>query len=79
MKHPILSKTLWFNLVMAALGAIEVSANIIQPHIAGNVYAYGFLILTVVNAVLRTITNQGVSFSEKLITNTKASITGEDC
>lgn len=54
------SKTLWFNSAVAALGAIEASANLIQPYVPGNVYGWGLLVLTAGNAILRVITNQGL-------------------
>ena len=54
------SKTLWFNCIVAALAALEASAPMIQPHLAGDVYGYGLLILTVGNAALRIITTQGL-------------------
>lgn len=54
------SRVLWFNAIMAALGALEASASMIQPFVPGNVYGYGLLILTVGNAALRIITTQGI-------------------
>ena len=55
------SKTLWFNVLVAALVALEASASMIQPFLKGNVYGYGLLILTAGNAMLRIITTQGLS------------------
>lgn len=55
------SKTIWFNLIMAGLGVAEINAKLIQPHVDGNVYAWGFYVLTIGNAMLRTLTNLGVS------------------
>lgn len=57
------SKILWFNALVAALAALEMSANVLQPYVPSNVYAYGLLVLTVGNAVLRVITNQAITFS----------------
>lgn len=56
------SRTLIFNAAIAALATLEASANMIQPYVAGNVYGYGLLVLTVGNSILRVITTQGVSF-----------------
>lgn len=55
------SRTLWFNAAIAGLAALEASASMIQPFVKGNVYGYGLMILTVGNAVLRIISNQGLS------------------
>ena len=55
------SKTIAFNAIVAALGALELNARLIQPYVPGNVYGWGVLILTVGNVVLRSITAAGVS------------------
>ena len=55
------SKTIWFNIAVASLAALEVSASMIQPFVQGNVYGYGLLLLTVGNAALRIITTQGLT------------------
>lgn len=55
------SKTIWFNILVAALAAAEVSASMIQPFVQGNIYGYGLLLLTVGNASLRIITTQGLT------------------
>jgi len=52
------SKTMWFNAIVASLAALEGVFNLLQPHIAGNVYAYITIGLTVGNAFLRTITSE---------------------
>lgn len=52
------SKTLWFNAIVGALGAAEASAGLIQPYVAGNVYGWGLLVLTVGNNVLRFVSTQ---------------------
>lgn len=54
------SKVLWFNAVVSALAALEASANLIQPYVPGNIYAWGLLLLVVGNAVLRVITVEGL-------------------
>jgi len=50
------SKTMLFNGIVASLAALEGVFNLLQPHMAGNVYAYITIALTVGNAFLRTIT-----------------------
>lgn len=55
------SRTLRFNAALAALAALESSANLIQPYLPGNVYGYGLMLLTVGNAMLRIVTTQGLS------------------
>lgn len=54
------SKTLWFNSIVAGLGALEASAHLLQPYLPGNIYGYGLALLTVGNAVLRIVTTQGL-------------------
>lgn len=58
-----LSKTLWFNAVVASLAALEAVAGVLQPLVPGNVYAYGLVVLTMGNAVLRVITSEGLDFT----------------
>ncbi len=55
-----LSKTLWFNAVVASLATLEASAHLVQPYLAGNVYGFGLVLLTTGNAMLRVITTQGL-------------------
>lgn len=54
------SRTLWFNLVVAALAAAEAASGVLQPLLPGNVYGWLVFALTVGNAVLRTLTVTGV-------------------
>jgi hypothetical protein len=54
------SKVLWFNALAGGLFALEASANLIQPYVPGNVYAWGVLALTVGNAVLRFYTRTAI-------------------
>ena len=51
------SKTLWFNLVVAALAAAEAGSGILQPLLPANTYACLTFLLTVGNAALRVVTN----------------------
>jgi hypothetical protein len=50
------SRTLWFNLIAAALIALESRFALLQPYLPGNVYAWMATVLTVGNAILRVIT-----------------------
>lgn len=50
------SKTLWLNLIAAALIALEGQFALLQPYLPGNVFAWFAVALTVANAVLRVIT-----------------------
>jgi len=54
----IKSKTMWFNAIVASLAALEGVFSLLQPHVAGNVYAYLTIALTVGNAALRVVTTQ---------------------
>lgn len=55
------SKTLWFNVAVAGLAALEASFGAIQPLLGGDVYAYGVVLLAVGNAVLRVISAQEIT------------------
>lgn len=59
------SKIIWFNVAVAALATLELSASMIQPYVAGNVYGYGLLLLTVGNAALRIITTQAITMGNQ--------------
>lgn len=56
------SKTLWFNLIAAALLALEAQFALLQPFMADNVYAWFATALTVGNAVLRVVTAAPLAF-----------------
>lgn len=62
MKKPwYLSRVLWFNAVCAVLAAAEATAHMVQPYVAGNVYAWGMAVLTIGNAALRVVTRAQLS------------------
>jgi hypothetical protein len=50
-----------FNVLVASMAAFEGVYTILQPFVAGNVYAYITIVLTVGNAALRVITTQPLS------------------
>ena len=52
------SKTMMFNMLVASLAAFEGVFTVLQPHIAGNAYAYLTIALAVGNAALRVITTE---------------------
>lgn len=52
------SRTLRFNMLVAAMASAEGVFGLLQPYIAGNVFAYITIILTVGNAILRVLTTQ---------------------
>ena len=52
------SKTLMFNLLVAVMASLEGVFSLVQPYVAGNVYAYITIALTVGNAILRVLTTQ---------------------
>lgn len=56
------SKTLRFNLVAAALIALEAQFALLQPYLPGNVYAWVATALAVGNAVLRVVTVAPLAF-----------------
>jgi hypothetical protein len=52
------SKTMMFNIFIAVMGVGEAAFGFLQPYVSGNVYGWGMALLTVGNAILRTITTQ---------------------
>lgn len=55
------SKTLWLNIIAAALIALEAQFSLLQPYLPGNVYAWFSVGLTVANAMLRIVTTQALA------------------
>jgi len=55
------SRVLWFNVILAGFGALEASANLIQPYVRGDIYGWGLMILTVGNAMMRIIGTRGLA------------------
>jgi hypothetical protein len=47
-----------FNLIVAGMASLEGVFTVLQPYVAGNVYAYLTIALTVGNALLRVVTTQ---------------------
>jgi hypothetical protein len=64
MKAWYLSKTLWVNMVVAALAALEAGTGVLQPFLPANFYAIVAVGLPVVNAVLRIVTTQGLALAK---------------
>lgn len=58
MKPWYTSKTLWFNMVAAALIALEGVTGLLQPYMPVNFYVAMCVGLPVINAVLRAITDK---------------------
>ena len=54
------SKTMMFNIIVALFSSLEGVFGLLQPFIAGNVFAYITIILTVGNAILRPLTTQSL-------------------
>ena len=61
MKKWYRSKTLWFNALMAGLAAAEASVNLLEPVAGDRAFAAIAITLAVGNAILRVISNQGIS------------------
>ncbi len=55
------SKTLWLNAIAAGLIALEASWGLLQPLLPVNFYSALAVALPVANAVLRVLSNKGVS------------------
>ena len=61
MKKWYASKTLWFNVIVTALIALEQSLSVLQTLVPVNTYAIAVTVLAVGNAILRVITTQGIT------------------
>ena len=61
MKSWYKSKTIWFNLIMAGLTALEASLNQLSVIAPANWYAIIAIILPVGNTMLRIISTTGIS------------------
>ncbi|NLR73564.1 hypothetical protein [Leeia aquatica] len=55
------SKTIWLNVIAAGLVALEAGWGVLQPVLPVNFYALMATLLPVANAVLRVLTQQGIS------------------
>ena len=62
MKKWYQSKTIVINALIAALVALEAGTGLLQPLLPANFYAVVAVGLPVLNAVLRVITSQAVTF-----------------
>ncbi len=51
----IKSKTLWFNLLVAILGIIELNMLVLEPYL-GDHYGIVFMAIAIINVILRTVT-----------------------
>ena len=56
------SKTLWLNAVVGGLVALESTTSYLQGHIADKFYIAVAIGLPVLNAVLRSMTNQPITY-----------------
>lgn len=60
------SKTVWFNLIVAALLLAEQNVEALQGLVPDWLHKLAVFSLPIVNMVLRFITSQGVSFKPQL-------------
>jgi hypothetical protein len=58
------SKTLWFNLSIAGLAALETSFSFLQPVIPEAYYGILITVLAIGNALLRVISTKTLIFKE---------------
>jgi len=59
------SKIIRLNVVVAALVVLEAKAEILQPYLSVDFYTLVAIGLPVLNAMLRVITNTGISVKEE--------------
>lgn len=60
MKRWYKSKTLWVNLVAAALMALEAGTGLLKPYMADTFWVAMAVGLPIVNAILRIVTTQAL-------------------
>lgn len=65
MKPWYTSKILWLNILVTMLTVAETQIGVIQPLLPVNFYAVVAFGLPLLNAMLRVITTQGLSFGGK--------------
>lgn len=65
MKKWYKSKTIWLNVIVGALVALESTTSYLQGHIQEKFYIAIAIGLPVVNAMLRSVTNQPISYRRK--------------
>ena len=63
-KHPLASRTLWLNLVAAALAVLEAQFHLLQPELSASVFVWGSVGLAASNVILRAVTTQPLSLSK---------------
>lgn len=61
MKKWYQSRTLWFNIIVASLVALEASFSALQNFLPADIYAIAVPVLAIGNAVLRIVTTQGIT------------------
>lgn len=57
-KHWSKSRTLWFNVISTLLITVEMQMPMLQPLLGYNVYIWLVLGVSMINAVLRTVTTE---------------------
>ena len=65
MKKWYKSKTIWLNVIVGALVALESTTSYLQGYIQEKFYIAIAIGLPVVNAMLRSVTNQPISYRRK--------------
>lgn len=64
MKAWYCSKTIWFNILVAGLVALEASFSMLQPNLPVDVYGILATVLAVGNAMLRVISSTQLIIKE---------------
>lgn len=54
------SKTLWFNVALAAFTALSARMDLLQSYLSDGGYLAVMMLVAAVNVYLRTVTTQGV-------------------
>ena len=65
MKHPLASKTLWFNILSAVLLMLEAQVGVLTPLLPPAAAPWLLIGLPIVNIILRVITTQPLAVGEQ--------------
>ena len=60
-KHFLESKTIWFNMALAAFVVLSDNIELLRDYMGGGGYISVMMLVAAINAYLRSITTQGIT------------------